>query len=39
MKNIVIGCVARYKNQPQFVKALQFFSIQKEWKVLLCWTR
>lgn len=30
--DIVIGCVARYKNQPQFVKALQF--LPKEWKVL-----
>lgn len=31
-ENIVIGCVARYKNQPQFVKALQY--LPKEWKVL-----
>lgn len=30
--DIVIGCVARYKNQPQFVKALQH--LPKEWKVL-----
>ncbi|WP_375579198.1 glycosyltransferase family 4 protein [Marivirga tractuosa] len=30
--DIIIGCVARYKNQPQFVKALQF--LPKEWKVL-----
>jgi glycosyltransferase involved in cell wall biosynthesis len=31
-KDIVIGCVARYKNQPQFVKALQH--LPAEWKVL-----
>ncbi|HET8859513.1 glycosyltransferase family 4 protein [Marivirga sp.] len=31
-EDIVIGCVARYKNQPQFVKALQF--LPKEWKIL-----
>ncbi|WP_296619088.1 glycosyltransferase family 4 protein [Marivirga sp.] len=30
--DIVIGCVARYKNQPQFVKALQF--LPSNWKVL-----
>ena len=30
--DIVIGCVARYKNQPQLVKALQY--LPKEWKVL-----
>lgn len=31
-QDIVIGCVARYKNQPQLVKALQL--LPKEWKVL-----
>ncbi|ADR21813.1 hypothetical protein MATR_05540 [Marivirga tractuosa] len=31
-EDIVIGCVSRYKNQPQLVKALQF--LPKEWKVL-----
>jgi glycosyltransferase involved in cell wall biosynthesis len=30
--DVVIGCVARYKDQPQFVKALQF--LPKDWKVL-----
>ncbi|MBK6267189.1 glycosyltransferase family 4 protein [Marivirga sp. S37H4] len=30
--DIIIGCVARYKNQPQLVKALQY--LPKEWKVL-----
>jgi glycosyltransferase involved in cell wall biosynthesis len=31
-QDIVIGCVARYKNQPQLVKTLQY--LPKEWKVL-----
>ncbi|MFQ3212558.1 MAG: glycosyltransferase involved in cell wall biosynthesis [Marivirga sp.] len=31
-EDIVIGCTARYKNQPQLVKALQF--LPSEWKVL-----
>ena len=30
--DIVIGCTARYKNQPHLVKALQY--LPKEWKVL-----
>lgn len=30
--DVIIGCVARYKNQPQLVKALQY--LPKEWKVL-----
>lgn len=30
--DIIIGCVSRYKNQPQLVKALQH--LPKEWKVL-----
>lgn len=30
--DIIIGCVSRYKNQPQFVKALQF--LPATWKVL-----
>ncbi len=30
--DIVIGCVSRYKNQPQLVKALQF--LPAHWKVL-----
>ncbi|GAA5025913.1 N-acetyl-alpha-D-glucosaminyl L-malate synthase [Marivirga lumbricoides] len=30
--DVVIGCVARYKNQPQLVKALKY--LPKEWKVL-----